>query len=125
MRATVAIVIAVAGVLLGNTSSAGTAWSGATLRKWADGSGVVTGTMAGFRGTANATDYMGFGMDGINAPYMIARLGAKSGYCEFREVDASFQKLISAAMSHTAYVRVDWDPTGRCVHLEVSHGSMY
>jgi hypothetical protein len=127
MRSILALAVVVGGVFLGSTSSAGITWSGTRLTTYSDGSGIVSGTMASFRGSAGANDYVGFGMDGgaFSSPYMYVRLGSKTGYCEFREVDANFQKLISAAMSYSAYFRVDWDSSGRCVHLEVPHGSSY
>jgi hypothetical protein len=127
MRSILALVVAIGGIFLGSISSAGTVWTGTRLTTYSDGSGIASGTLASFRGSAGANDYAGFGMDSgaFSTPYVYLRLGNKTGYCEFRQVNSDFQKLISAAMSYSAYFRVVWDSSGRCIQFSVSHGSMY
>ena len=126
------IVVAAALAVL-TTTSAGVAHAGlktffgANVVKNADGSGRANGSMGTARNSANNIEYVscyaqGFSTGNPHAACIVRDSASEVGICH-ATTDAQLNAIRSA--STDSYVYFEWDTTGACTYIYVSHSSTY
>jgi hypothetical protein len=99
--------------------------NGATCTKNADGSGVCSGTIKGFRNTANSTDYVEFAYN--SDPSFVTRAFYASFNGQFMGCSPTATSVVSSvwpmAMDNTDSFQITWDASGTCTNIFLAHSS--